>query len=151
MKRLLFAASVLLFAGCAAMSKPYEELNLDTTSNFKTPTEGKAGIYVYQLKTGPMGAMVDVTFEIRGYPEVPLNTGEYAYFEVEPGDYKYEQSGGGMLGTDASMTFAANENYFFQAKFDGFTDNAYVVVTQSEVDAAKKNILSGFYEEASVD
>lgn len=150
MKRFLIAASVMLFAGCAVL-KPYEELNLDTTSNFKTPTKGMAGIYVYQLKTGPLGAMVDVTFEIRGYPAVPLNTGEYAYFEVKPGTYKYEQTGGGILGTDASMTFKANENYFFQARFDGFTDFATVVITQREIDAVKANILSRYYEEASVD
>ncbi|MAM86830.1 MAG: hypothetical protein CME36_05895 [unclassified Hahellaceae] len=150
MKRFSVAASVLLFAGCAVL-QPYEELNLDTTSNFRKPTKGKAGIYVYQLKTGPLGAMADVTFEIRGYPEVPLNTGEYAYFEIDPGEHQYEQIGGGMLGNDASMTFKANENYFFQTELRTFTDHAYVVVTQNEVNAVKANILSGYYEEASVD
>ena len=74
---------VVFLTGCAAT--PYRDLNLDTTSNFNRPKGGMAGIYVYQWKTGIIGAALDVDFEIKGYPTIALNTGEYGHFEIAPG------------------------------------------------------------------
>lgn len=135
--------TVLILSGCSVT--PYKELNLDTTSNFKTPTEGKSGVYVYQWKTGPLGALADVDFEIKGKPEVSLNTGEYAYFEIDPGKYEYKLSGG-LFPTYAPVEFESNKNYFFRAALVSLSDFSHLVRDQLEINDTKKNILSGWYE-----
>ena len=148
MKLLLIIMSAVLFTGCTVI--PYEELNLDTTSNFKSPKEGRAGVYVYQWKTGIYGAGSDVDFELKGYPELPLNTGEYGYFEVSPGEYEYKFSGG-IFTQYVPVKFEANQNYFFRARLHNFTDQSFLIRDQVEINEAKENILSGRYEEHTVD
>lgn len=148
MRFLLVILMVSLFTGCASV--PYEDLKLDTTSNFNMPKNGKAGIYVYQWKTGILGAGFDVDFEIKGYPEYSLNTGEYAYFELSPGEYEYKLSGG-LLTQFLPVKFEENKNYFFRAFILNFSDNAVLIRDQAEINDAKKNILSGRYELYSVD
>lgn len=142
-KFLILIMSILFVSGCVIT--PYKDLNLDTTSNFKTPTESKSGIYVYQWKTGIMGALMDVDFEIKGLPEVSLNTGEYCYLEVAPGKYEYKLSGE-IFNQYVPVEFAANQNYFFRASLLNFSDCAFLVRDQDEIDEAKKNILTERYE-----
>jgi len=114
----------LLITGCAV--KPYKDLNLDTTSNFRAPTEGSAGIYVYQWKSGILGALYDSDFEIKELPEVSLNTGEYCSFEVPPGEYEYKFSGG-LFKQYLPVEFEANQNYFFRTFISNFSDKAFLV------------------------
>lgn len=148
MKFVLIIISVMLFTGCTVI--PYEQLNLDSTSNFKSPKDGQAGIYVYQWKSGIFGAGSDVDFEIKGYPELPLNTGEYGYFEVLPGDYEYKLSGG-VFEQYAPVKFEANQNYFFRAFLLNFSDHSVLIRDQAEINEAKENVANGHYEEHSVD
>lgn len=148
MKFLFILMSVVLFTGCTVI--PYKELNLDTTSNFKSPKDGKVGIYVYQWKTGILGAGSDVSFEIKGSPVLSLNTGEYGYFELPPGDYEYKLSGG-LFTQYIPVTFEANQNYFFRATLMNFTDQSFLITDQVEINAVKDNILTGRYEEHTVD
>lgn len=75
-------AAILFTSGCAMV--PYGE---DTTSNFNKPSKRMAGIYVYKWKTGIFNALLDVGFEIKDEREIKLNTGEYGYFELEPGKH----------------------------------------------------------------
>ena len=146
---LLALISVLMVTGCAAVV-PYKDLNLDTTSNFKSPAEGKSGIYVYQWKTGILGAGSDVDFEIKGVVEISLNTGEYGYVEVEPGKYEYKLSGG-LFKQYIPVEFEANKNYFFRAVLLNFSDTAFLIRDQTEINDAKRNILTGRYELNSID
>ena len=133
----------LAVTGCAVT--PYKQLNLDTTSNFKVPTEGMAGIYVYQWKSGIIGAALDVKFEVKGQPAIALNTGEYGYFEIAPGNYEYKLMGG-LIPVHLPVEFEANKNYFFRAQLVSAEDRAVLVREQAEINEAKKNILSGRYE-----
>ena len=136
MKFLIILMSIILFTGCTVT--PYKELNLDTTSNFKSPKAGKAGVYVYQWKTILLRkALLDVDFEIKGYPEISLNTAEYGYLELEPGDYEYKINGGPFT-QYAPVKFEANENYFFRAFSISFTDYSSLIRDQFEIDMAKK-------------
>jgi hypothetical protein len=147
--RLLFIIfSAMLFTGCASV--PHEDLNLDTTSNFNSPSEGRAGIYVYQWKTGILGAGSDVDFEIKGYSVLSLNTGEYGYFEMPPGDYEYKLSGG-LFDQFVPVKLEANENYFFRAFLLNFSDNSVLIRDQTEIDETKENISSARYELYSID
>lgn len=148
MKFVLTLMSVLLFTGCTVI--PYEQLNLDTTSNFKHPADGQVGIYVYRWKTSILGAALDVDFEIKGYPELSLNAVEYGYFEVPPGDYEYKLSGG-LFDQYLPVNFEANQNYFFRAFLLNYSDTSVLIRDQIEINAVKENILSGRYEEYSVD
>lgn len=148
MKLILVLVSLIMLSGCAVT--PYNELNLDTTSNFKSPEPGKAGVYVYQWKRGIIGAGVDVDFKIKGLPEVSLNTGEYSYYEVEPGNYEYLLVGG-LLDLYGPVTFETGQNYFFRAFLLNFSDHAALVREQEEIEEAKVNILSGRYEHHLVD
>lgn len=143
----LVVVCFFLIGGCSAV--PYKHLNLDTTSGFKVPEIGKAGIYVYQWKTGPFGAGFDVDFELTDYPPLSLNTGEYGYFEVHPGDYEYKFSGG-LFDSYIPVSFEANENYFFRAYFS-MGDYSLLIRSQNEIDEAKKNILTGRYEHHLID
>ena len=135
-------------AGCAAV--PYERLGLDTTSNFKKPPYNKAGIYVYQWKSGILGAGMDVNFEIKGQPKIALNTGEYGYAELIPGNYEYKLFGG-LFPTFIPVRFYAGENYFFRAALVNLSDQSFLVRDQREIDETKKNILNGRYELSDVD
>lgn len=148
MKNIPSLAGAAFLAGCAIT--PYENLNLDTTSNFRTPKEGTAGVYVYQWKRGVVGAAIDVNFEIKGHPAMPLNTGEYCYLELNPGSYDYKIKGG-LLKQYAPVKLEANKNYFFVASLMNLSDYIGIVRDQSEIDAAKKNILSGRYEKCETD
>ena len=148
MRIVLIALSLLMLSGCTVI--PYKERNLDTTSNFKYPKDGMAGIYVYQMKKGIFGAARDVDFEIKGQPIISLNTGEYGYFEVPPGKYEYKFSGG-ILNKYVPVEFDANQNYFFLASLRNFTDHSVLIPFQEEIDETKANIMSGRYEWYSVD
>lgn len=143
--------ALLIIAGITGCSVvPYEQLNLDTTSNFREPEDGKAGIYVYQWKTGILGAGLDVDFEIKGAKEIPLNTGEYGYFELLPGEYEYKLIGG-IFKQYIPVNFEANKNYFFRAALLNSSDHAFLVRDQKEINEAKKNILTQRYELHDVD
>jgi hypothetical protein len=148
MRILLIALSLLVLSGCTVI--PYKERNLDTTSNFKKPTEGMAGVYVYQWKSGIIGAGRDVDFEIKGQPIISLNTGEYGYFETPPGQYEYKFRGG-LYTVYLPVEFEANHNYFFRAALINFSDRASLVPFQVEIDEVKENIMSGRYEWYNVD
>ena len=148
MKLVLVLVSLIMLAGCTVT--PYKELNLDTTSNFKNPEQGKAGVYAYQWKRGVIGALLDVGFKIKGLPEVSLNTGEYIYYELEPGNYDYLLSGG-LFDQYIPVTFEAGQNYFFRAFLLNLSDHAVLIRDQGEIEEAKVNILSGRYEHHSVD
>jgi len=138
----------MLFSGCTVI--PYKELNLDTTSNFKSPKSGQAGVYVYQWGTGIIDAPFDVDFEIKGYPALPLNTKEYGYFEVPPGEYEYKLTGG-LFDRYVAVKFEADKNYFFRALLLNLSDYSVLVRDQIEIDETKANILNGHYEVHSVD
>lgn len=145
--------ALLLISGLTGCSiVPYKELNLDTTSNFRIPEVGKAGIYVYQWKTGVFGSGFDVTFRMKGVENVSLNTGEYAYFELPPGEYEYRARLGffGLSPTYYPVTVEANQNYFFRVYLHG-TDRALLITSQSEIDEVKVNILTQRYEEYNLD
>jgi Protein of unknown function (DUF2846) len=135
-------------AGCAAV--PYDQLKLDSTSNFRKPTLDKAGIYVYQWKSGIFGAIADVKFEIKGQPKIALNTGEYGYLELPAGDYEYKLIGG-LFPAFIPVKFAVGHNYFFRAALANLSDHSFLIRDQLEIDEAKKNILSGRYELHDVD
>lgn len=139
----------LMLVGCSS-TIPYQERGLDTTTNITTPTKGKTGVYVYQFKRGIAGAGFDVDFEIKGRPTVSLNTGEYAYFEIQPGEYEYKVMGG-LFPMYYPVNFKAGENYFFRAYLSSAMDNAHLVISQFEIDEAKKNIVTGRYEKHDVD
>ncbi len=147
MRFFLIILSAVLITGCSVT--PYKDLDIDSTSNFKSPTKGKAGIYVYQWKSGIIGAISDVDFEIKGYPEISLNTGEYGYFELPPGEYEYKGTGG-LLKQYGKAKFEANQNYFFRAFFN-MGDYILWVKDQVEINEAKSNIKNGRYEKYSVD
>lgn len=134
-------------AGCAVV--PYEQLGLDTTSNFREPPPDRAGIYVYQWKTGILGAAMDVDFEIKGQPKIALNTGEYGYLEVPPGEYEYKVMGGPAI--FVPVKFDGGQNYFFRAFLASFSDRSFLVRDQQEIDEAKQNLLSGRYELHDID
>lgn len=138
----------IALSGCASI--PYEELRLDTTSNFRMPAPDRAGIYVYQWKQGILGAAMDVHFEIQEQPTIALNTGEYGYFELPPGDYKYKLSGG-WTKTFIPVRFEAGQNYFFRAALINFSDVSFLIRDQLEIDDAKKNITGGRYEWHAID
>lgn len=140
--------ALLTIAGCAI--KPYEDLGLDTTSDFKIPTEGMAGLYVYQWKSGIFGAGLDVDFELMAGPKLSLNTGEYGYLEVAPGDYQYKILGGPRP-VYAPLKLEAGENYFFRSYLSYGMDTSSLTRDQSEIDDAKRNIASGRYELNTVD
>lgn len=148
-KLALIALASSFFVGCAVV--PYEQLKLDTTTNFRMPSPSKAGIYVYQWKAGIIGAARDVDFEIKGQPKIPLNTGEYGYFEVLPGDYEFKWTGGILGKQYLPVKLEANQNYFFHAFLYDFVDRANLIRDQQAIDEAKKNILSGRYEMYDVD
>lgn len=136
----------LALAGCAVT--PLEQL--DTTTDFRSPSSDKAGIYVYQWKSGIIGAAVDVNFEIRGLPKIALNTGEFGYLEAPPGQYEYKAIGG-LLPIYLPVKFDAGRNYFFRAALSQARDGAILVKDQIEVDEVKRHILSGRYELHDVD
>ena len=147
-KLVLIALASSFFVGCAVV--PYEQLKLDTTSSFRQPSPNKSGIYVYQWKAGIIGAVRDVDFEIKGQPKIALNTGEYGYFELSPGEYEYKFIGG-IFKSYLPIKFEPSQNYFFHAFLYDFTDRANLIRDQQAIDEAKRNILSGRYEAYDVD
>ena len=72
-----------------------------------------------QWKTGIgfrlFAAVRDIDFEIKGKPKLSLNTGEYAYVEIAPGQYQYKGSGKTIFANPkfATVEFEANKNYSF--------------------------------------
>jgi hypothetical protein len=130
---------IIGIAGCAGM--PYEQLGLDTTSNFRQPPPDKVGIYVYQWKRGIIGAVVDVNFEIKGQSKIALNTGEYGYLEIPPGRYEYKIHGG-LFPTFISVKFDAGQNYFFRAALVNFSDISYLIRDQKEIDEGRFQVRS---------
>ena len=148
MRALLFVFFSLFLTGCAVT--PYKDLNLDTTSNFKPPSKGMSGVYVYQWKTGILGAASDVNFQIKGQTAIPLNTGEYGYLEVAPGKYEYKLFGG-LQNLYLPVDFEADQNYFFRAKLVNFSDQSVLIRDQTEIDETKKNIATNRYEVSDVD
>jgi hypothetical protein len=149
MRQLLVLCIILIITGCATRL-PYKELDLDTTSNFTKPSDGKSGIYVYQWKTLTLGALLDVDFEIVGFPELSLNTGEYGYFEIAPGSYEYKFTGG-LFAQYQDVTIEADQNYFFRATVLQLSDSALLIREQHEIDDAKEFITNGKYEKHDVD
>lgn len=148
MRLVFFAFFSLFLTGCAVTS--YKDLNLDTTSDFKTPAKGMSGVYVYQWKSGILGAGLDVNFQIKGQSTIPLNTGEYGYLEVAPGRYEYKLIGG-LQNLYVPVEFEAGHNYFFRAVLVNFSDRSYLIRDQKEIDETKKNIATGRYEVYDLD
>ena len=109
-----------------------------------------AGVYVYQWKTGIVGAVMDVNFQIKGQPTIPLNTGEYGYLEVSPGKYEYKIKGG-LQKLYIPIELEADQNYFFHAQLINATDQVFLVRDQKEIDETKQNIATGRYEVYDVD
>ena len=154
MKLLLIIISIVLVTGCAQYV-PYEDLNLDTTSNFNSPTEGKAGIYFYQSKynfvDGIAANLTDASFSIKGHPKEFLNTGEYGYFELLPGDYEYVLSGGVPYDINSHVKLKANHNYFFLISGDYLGSSAHLERNQDNINEIKEFLLNGDYEKNTVD
>lgn len=148
MKLTLAILVIFIITGCAVM--PHEEISLDTTSNFKMPEKGKVGLYIFQWKSGVFGAISDVDFELKDGPRISLNTGEYGYIEVSPGDYQYKTLGGPSP-QYAKLKLEANRNYFFRSYLSYGMDTSSIVTNQNEINDAKRNIFSGRYELNSVD
>lgn len=148
MKSLIALMMVFGIAGCAVV--PHEQLRLDTTSHFRTPPPDRAGIYVYQWKSGILGAAADINFEIKGQRKISLNTGEYGYLELYPGDYEYKLFGG-LAPLFIPVKFESGQNYFFRAILINFSDQSFLIRDQQEIDEAKKNIVTGRYELQDVD
>lgn len=144
----ILSLAIASISGCASTS--YHDRNLDTLSNMTKPSENKAGIYVYQVKSGIIGAAVDASFSIKGQPEVTLNTGEYAYFEIPPGEYEYRLSGG-LFQNYIPFEARAGQNYFFAASMQAFRSSSNLVIDQRLIDEAKNNIKTGRYELNTVD
>jgi hypothetical protein len=109
-----------------------------------------SGVYVYQWKSGILGAGSDVNFQIKGQPTIPLNTGEYGYLEVAPGKYEYKLIGG-LQNLYIPVDFEADQNYFFRAQLVNFSDRSVLIREQKEIDETKKNIATGRYEVYDVD
>ena len=109
-----------------------------------------SGIYVYQWKSGILGAAVDVNFQIKGQPAIPLNTGEYGYLELAPGRYEYKALGG-FHNLYFPEDFEADKNYFFRAQLSNFSDSIGLIREQKEIDEAKKYIATGRYEIFNLD
>lgn len=149
MRRLIILVLFFFLSGCATTT-PYKELNLDTTSGFKAPTKGMAGIYVYQIKKGIFGSAFDVNFEIKGEKKIALNTGEYGYFEIKPGRYEYKLKGG-LFPIYIPVDFDANENYFFRASLLNASDVSVLIRDQLEIDDVKSKMMKNYYEPHDVD
>ncbi|MFM5035309.1 hypothetical protein [Aeromonas media] len=151
MKSFIIVMMLMFIGGCSTSARvPYEKMGLDTTSNFNIPTKGKAGIYVFQWKTGVLGAGWDVDCGFKGGPEISLNTGEYGYLEVSPGQYEYRFTGG-VFPMYFPLKIEADKNYFFRGFLLSATDHCILVMDQKEIDEAKENIKSGRYELNTVD
>lgn len=136
---------VAMITGCAVSPKPHVD-----TSWYTQPSEGKAGIYVYQWKTGIHGAISDVKFVLNDQVMTKLNTGEWDYFEVSPGVYEFRLFGGPFPQTE-DLTFEAGKNYFFQAALANAMDMVLPVYNEEDIREAIENIKSGRYEKADVD
>ncbi|MEZ8065183.1 hypothetical protein [Vibrio sp. FF145] len=154
MKQGVILLAVAALSGCTTVSQTYEGLGLDTTSSFSKPSEGKAGVYVYQYKTGIFGSYADVDFELkqgnRTVKEIALNTGEYGYFEVDPGGYSYKFNGG-LFPQFADVKFLPNENHFFRGSILQGADFIIFDTNQNEINQAKFNIMRGRYELNTID
>lgn len=93
---------------------------------------------------------MDVNFEIKGQPRIALNTGEYGYLEVPPGEYEYKVKGG-LGAIFIPVKFDAGQNYFFRAYLVNLSDLSFLIGDQQEIDEAKQNILTGRYEWHDID
>lgn len=143
--------SVLLsiaLVGCSQV--PYHDLHLDTTTNITAPSEGKAGIYVYQWKTGIHRAAMDARFLIKGQEVIKVNTGEYAYLELPPGNYEYRVLNG-LQDIYQPVEFRVGENYFFRTAFDLAAELSILITDQKAIDEVKQNIVSKRYELNTID
>ncbi|GAA4094847.1 DUF2846 domain-containing protein [Zhongshania borealis] len=144
------AILILAFVTSACSVVPYDELNLDTTTNAKRPNAGMAGIYAYQWKSGILGAHFDARFKITGQPIIKLNTGEYGYFQIPAGNYEY-RSLAGIIPKHRDITFKAGQNYFFRLSNSMTSTSTFLIRDQDEIDATKEKINSGWYELNTLD
>jgi len=148
MKKLFLASAVVtavLLSGC--MTVPFEPTKLVDTSWYSKPSEGNAGIYFYQYKSGIWGAAYDVGFKLDGEVLGKINTGEWLYFEVPAGIHEYYST----ITLNRELNFIAGQNYFFRGGVDGFTSNVVLVIDEPANNRALKNIESGRYEHGDVD
>ncbi|AHI33419.1 hypothetical protein AU15_20905 [Marinobacter salarius] len=105
---LLLMVTSLSLVGCASTPKVAPDMRA-----YSTPTEGTAGIYFYQWKTGMMGAMSDVKFVLNDEVLGRINTGEWLYFEVEEGTHEVRLLGG-IFQQARPLEFVKGQNYFFR-------------------------------------
>ena len=142
-KSIAMFTMVGILAGCAGQgAKPYVD-----TSDHSQPVAGKAGIYFYQWKTGLLGAAWEGPFKLDGEVLSEINTGEWDYFEVEPGVRRYHM---GWL-QDPEMLFEPDKNYFFRGFVNMASSHVIPIHDEREIRETLVNIESGRYEHADVD
>jgi hypothetical protein len=139
------ALAVVIFSGCASTPVPPID-----TSQYSTPTKGMAGIYFYQLKTGIIGAGSDVKFILDDKIFGKINTGEWLYFEENPGIHKYRFIGG-PFPSFVPIEFKEGQNYFFRGFLSSGMDHVVWINNKEAIDSAFENIKSGRYEKGDVD
>lgn len=146
-KKLLatLVTTVALISGCATT----DQVLVDTT-HYSTPTKGKSGIYFYQWKTGFLGAASDVRFILDGKVLGAINTGEWLYFEADPGPHKYRLQGG-FLPSELPITFKEGHNYFFAGALRSGIENVVWVNDERRISEAFENIKIGRYEKGDID
>lgn len=148
MKYFAILACLLLTTACTVV--PYNELNLDTTSNTTKPDAGMAGIYAYQWKSGILGAHFDARFKIKDHPIMKINTGEYGYMQLPAGTYEY-RAVSGLLPRYREVELEAGQNYFFRSSNSTFSTTTFLISDQDEIDSAKEKIRTGHYELNTID
>lgn len=136
---------IIIISGCATSGN----MPIGSTQ-FTKPSDGTSGIYFYQWKKGLYGAAYDVRFVLNEKVLGQINTGEYMYFEIQPGTHKVRIING-ISSFDLPVEFKANLNYFFRGHISGFTQNVIWENDEVEISEVVKNIKSGRYEVGDLD
>lgn len=113
MKKLLTIlgiATLLFTTGCTPRVPMESEKTMIQTKKFQTPSEGKAGLYVYREKAF-VGSALRKAIRIDGKEIGSLTSGTFLHKELPLGKYKISTySEFGLNHLDISMTEA--KNYF---------------------------------------
>jgi len=142
---LLLLVISLSLVGCASTPKVAPDMRA-----YSTPTEGTAGIFFYQWKTGIMGAMSDVKFVLDEEVLGRINTGEWLYFEVEEGTHEVRILGG-PFPQARPLEFVKGQNYFLRGALSNGMDVVVPIYSEDEIADAVKFIESGRYEHGDED
>jgi predicted small secreted protein len=99
--------NVLLLSGCATVQMAVKDMDL-TAKEFKAPTNGKAGIYIYRSEV--FGAAFPMYVSVDDYPIGSTAAKTYHYVEVSPGYHiiKGRAENDSFVGFD----FLANKLYY---------------------------------------